>query len=203
MITGYFGLPGCGKTTYLTMLAQKELKKIEQGKSKYKRVLTNYYCDNCYKIDYKDLGHYEITDCLILLDEITLDADSRNFKQFDHFKKQFFLLHRHYNCDIVYFTQQWDGVDKKIRDITQNLYYCKKIGSFTKAKIIFRCVEINEFSKEIVTGYRFPTFLENIFNCKTKWCYRPKYYEFFDSWEKPKDINEIKSFERWVKNEED
>ena len=92
MIQGYFGLPGSGKTTFLTMLAQKELRKIRKNKSVYDKVLTNFYCDGCYKIDYKDLGHYSIENSLILLDEITLDADSRDFKQFDKFHKSFFLF---------------------------------------------------------------------------------------------------------------
>ena len=68
MIQGYFGLPGSGKTTFLTMLAQNELKKIRKNKSVYDKVLTNFYCDGCYKIDYKDLGHYSIENSLILLD---------------------------------------------------------------------------------------------------------------------------------------
>ena len=71
MVTGYFGLPGSGKTTFLTMLAQKELIKMQKGKSCYKHVLTNFYCYGCEKIDYKDLGSYEIEDSLILLDELT------------------------------------------------------------------------------------------------------------------------------------
>ena len=51
----FFGVPGCGKTTVLTALAQKELKKISKGKSKYDRVLTNFECEGCYKIDFNDL----------------------------------------------------------------------------------------------------------------------------------------------------
>ena len=123
MVTGYFGLPGSGKSTFLTRLAQKELKRIAKGKSSYTHVLTNFYCEGCERVDYKDLGNYCIENSLILLDEITLDADSRNFKQFDSAHKHFFLMHRHYGCDVIYFTQQYDGVDKKIRDITSNLYF--------------------------------------------------------------------------------
>ena len=202
MITGYFGLPGCGKTTFLTMLAQKELKKISKNKSAYQYVFTNYFCEGCYKINYLDLGNREIENSLILLDEITLDADSRNFKQFDQNKKQFFLLHRHYNCDLIYFTQQWDGVDKKIRDITQTLYYVKKLQfpffrEFTRAKLIFRCLEINELTKEIVSGYRFPNFFERFLGSTVKICFRPKYYKFFDSWERPTKISPILKMEKW------
>ena len=126
MIVGYFGLPGSGKTTFLTRIAQKELRNIAKGKSKYERVYTNFYCQVCYKIDFKNLGVYNVENALVLLDEITLDADSRDFKSFAHHTKSFFLLHRHYNCDVIYFTQQWNNVDKKIRDVTSDLFYVTK-----------------------------------------------------------------------------
>ena len=32
MLTCYFGVPGCGKTTLLTKLAVKELKRIKKGR---------------------------------------------------------------------------------------------------------------------------------------------------------------------------
>ena len=196
MVTGYFGLPGSGKTTFLTMLAQKELIKMQKGKSCYKHVLTNFYCYGCEKIDYKDLGSYEIEDSLILLDELTLDADSRNFKQFDEAHKKFFLLHRHYGCDVIYFTQQYDGIDKKIRDITQELYFVKKIFCFSHAKKIFRILDINEMTKEIVNGYRFSKLFDILFNKCSKWCFRPKWYKYFDSWERITGLKEM-NYQRW------
>lgn len=185
MITGYFGLPGSGKSTFLTALAQKELRRIRRGKSPYKHVLTNFYCEGCELIEYQDLGHYDISDAYILLDEITLDADSRNFKQFDEWHKSFFLLHRHYNCQIVYFTQQYDGVDKKIRDLTHDLYFVRKLGPFSCARRIWRVLDINEQTKEIVQGYRFSNLFEIIFSHPRKWCFRPRWYKFFDSFERP------------------
>lgn len=82
MITGYFGVPGCGKSTFLAMLATKELLKIRKGKSKYKYVLTNFPVHGCKCVRLEDLGRFDIHDSLILFDEITLDADSRDFKTF-------------------------------------------------------------------------------------------------------------------------
>lgn len=188
MIKGYFGLPGSGKSTFLTMIAQKEIKRIQRGKSRYKRVFTNFYCQGCYIIEYAKLGLYDFSDSLILLDEITLDADSRNFKQFDQVKKQFFLLHRHYGIDVIYFTQQWDGVDKKIRDITHDLYYVKKlrlpfISNLSVATRIFRVLDINEDTKEIVNGYRFPNWFDRLIGRTKEYCWRPKYYKYFDSFD--------------------
>lgn len=189
MIKGYFGLPGSGKTTFLTMIAQKELNRIASGRSPYKRVLTNFYCHGCYKIDYSQLGLYDLSDSLILLDEITLDADSRNFKQFDQIKKKFFLMHRHYSIDVIYFTQQWDGVDKKIRDITHDLYYVKKLrlpllDNISVATRIFRVLDINEDTKEIINGYRFPNWFDRLIGRTREWCIRPRWYPYFDSYDR-------------------
>lgn len=197
MVTGYFGLPGSGKTTFLTRLARRQLRKIAKGKSSYTHVLTNFYCEGCERVDYKDLGHFNIENAYILLDEITLDADSRNFKQFDEAHKHFFLMHRHYGCDVVYFTQQYDGVDKKIRDITSNLYFVKKRLMFTVATKIYRTLDINEMTKEIVQGYRFANWFEKWFLGGThQICYRPKWYKYFDSWDRPTDKEEY-TYKPW------
>ena len=188
MITGYFGLPGSGKTTFLTMLAQRELRRIRRGKSKYKFVATNFYCRGCMRLEYAQLGTVDIEDTLVLLDEITLDADSRDFKQFGKEKKSFFLLHRHFNCDVVYFTQQYDNVDKKIRDITHNLYFVRKLGPISIAKTIYRCLDINGQTKDIVSGYRFANWFESLFMRTRQYCFRPLYYKYFDSWDRPVNL---------------
>lgn len=174
----------------LAKIAAKELKRIKKGKSAYDRVLSNYYIDGCYKVTYEDLQTYDLSRSLILLDEITLDVDSRNFKSFNQQLKEFFILHRHEHIDIVYCSQQYDGVDKKIRDLTHELYYMKKCGNLTFAKCIYRKITIPEDS-EIKMGYVMPTFFQIITAPlrNIKFCWRPRYYKYFDSFEvlpKPK-----------------
>lgn len=214
MVTGYFGLPGSGKTTFLTMLAQKELKRIKRrekrGKPHYDKVLTNFDCDGCYKVDFKDIGTYDIQNCLILLDEITLDADSRDFKIFSKSSKQGFLYHRHYFNDIVYFTQDWSAVDKKIRDITHTLYYVRKpllwpFSCFSRAKRIYRTIEINEYTKDIINGYRFPKFFELLLGLfgiirLGRLCFRPKWYKYFDSFCQPLNLIPFE-YKKWGKED--
>lgn len=189
MITGYFGLPRCGKTTFATKEAIKALNDIKRGKSSYRCVFTNFYCEGCYQIDYSNLGKYNYIECLIVLDEITLDADSREFKQFDAVKKYFFLMHGHYEIDIIYCTQQWDAVDKKIRDITYDLFYVQKlrlpfISNFSTATRIFRYLTIDKHTHQIVYGYRFPNLFDRLLGDTKKFCWRPKYYRFFDTHER-------------------
>lgn len=190
MITCYFGLPGCGKSTMLAKIAYKELKRIRKGKSPYDRVLSNYYIDGCYKVTFEDMQKYNLSRSLILLDEITLDVDSRNFKSFNQQLKEFFILHRHEHIDIVYCSQQYDGVDKKVRDLTHELFYMKKIGNLTWARAIYRKITIPE-DAEIKMGYVFPKIVQFITRPFTnlRFCWRPRYYHMFDSFEvlpKPK-----------------
>lgn len=189
MITGYFGVPGCGKSTFLTMIAQKEIKRIKKGKSKYKYVLTNFPVANCFQIQLHDLGYYDIENCLILFDEISLDADSRDFKAFSQQTKTFFTLHRHCNNDIIYFCQDYSRVDKTIRNQTFDLWYIRSsvfpiFRQFSIAKRIYRNININEYTSELSLGYRFAKLTEIIFSKSKRICFRPMWYKYFDSFDK-------------------
>lgn len=151
MIIGYFGVPGCGKSTLLSKFAVKESKRIKKGKSKYKHVYTNFYVAGCEMIDFDKLNDLKVYDSLIILDEITLDADNRNFKSFPVGIRDFFILHRHLGCDIIYATQSYELVDKKIRQLTQELWYISKtvvplLCHFTIARRIYRTIKINEYT---------------------------------------------------------
>lgn len=190
MITGYFGVPGCGKTTILTKIAQKELRRIRKGRSKYEHVLTNFYCQGCEQIQLMDYKLYVTHNCLILLDELTLDADSRSHKSFPAEIKQFIVMHRHLNNDIVYFIQDYSRVDKTIRELTFDLWYVRKpvlpfFNRFSISRRIFRNITINEFTSDLVLGYRFSKFLERLFIPKgcMKITYRPRWYKYFDSYD--------------------
>lgn len=218
MITCYFGVPGSGKTTFLTKLAVDELKiqnslynthpffqkKIVRvfgsflsvfpfiGKffkvSPYKYVYTNFYCKGAHKINFSDLGRFVIRDSLIILDEITLDADNRNFKTFPETVRDFFILHRHLGNDIIYATQSYELVDKKIRQLTQDLWYLNRsvvpgLRAFSYSKRIYREININEHTSELTLGYRFCNFLERFFVSNFKLCCRWRYYKYFDSYD--------------------
>lgn len=189
MVSLYFGLPGAGKTTLMCHLAKKGLKN-----KKYKYVYGNVKMnlDGYIYIDNECIGKYDLSDCLILIDEATLFADSRDYKNFGKDKLEYFLEHRHYNADICLFTQQWDGVDRKIRVITDRVYYVFK-GFWTR-KWISTYYRIpygiiipdpkkdkgSEKLGDIIQGYCKPNVFVRLFAPKL---YRPAYYKYFDSWE--------------------
>lgn len=190
MVELFFGLPGCGKTTLMTSIAYKYARK----RKPYKHI----YCNVKIKvphvtyIDNECIGKYDLRDCLLLIDEATLFADSRAFKAFTHDKLSYFLEHRHFKADILLFTQQWDGVDRKIRVITDRVFYVfkgKLFGHwFTSYYRIPYGIIIPDPKKaqggeklgDIVQGYCKPSFLQRIFCHKV---YRPKWYKYFDSFE--------------------
>lgn len=195
-IHAYFGVPGVGKTTMLTAIAQKELKKKAKGTSPYEHICTNFYCSGCERFNVSDLGKYKFENSLLLIDEITLDVDSRDYKQFSVGLKEFFILHRHLHNTIIYFCQDYSRVDKTIRDMTSDLWYLKRsvlpfFGGFTVAKRIFRNININEYTSELTLGYRFASFTEAIFTSSKKIFYRKKWYKYFDSYDEGNLANRI------------
>lgn len=192
-ISLYFGLPGSGKTT---LLAKHALDAVKS--KKYHHVYTNVhntipgvtYIDNAY------IGTYDLSNSLVLIDEATLFADSRDHKNFSKERISFFLLSRHNRVDINLYTQQWNGVDLKIRVITDRVYYVYK------TPIIGRLFHITKYYRipygiiipdpkksdgeklgEIIQGYAKPNFLVRLFCPRV---HRRRYYKYFDSFEAPK-----------------
>lgn len=186
MITGLFGVPRVGKNTVLTMIAQRELVLMKKGKSKYKHIYTDFYCKGCEKFEYKDFRKYKAYDSLFLIEEMGMDADGRHYKSFTDEERNWFVLHGHVRCDIIYATHDYSNVDKKIRDVTEELWYLTKscvpvVRNFTVGTRIFRAIAINEMNAELVNGYRFSTLLEKIFSRVRMIVFRPVWYGYFDS----------------------
>lgn len=185
MITGYFGLPGSGKSTFLAMIAYKALKK---GHVVF--VNEDFPITGCYLYNFSDLGKYELRDGLILMDEISLDADNRDFKTFSKRSKEFFALHRHFGLDVVWATQTFDGADKKIKNLTQQLYYIRPFGNLsfaievTSFMIIPSKKSLKTQAQDILQSHIKPGFLSLLLfpiNGSIKFCRRKKYYDLFDS----------------------
>ena len=180
MIKCYFGVPGCGKSTIL-------VKEYKKNKRRYDHVYTiNLQIKGVEMITKEDLEKYKFKNTLILWDEITMDADNRSFKTFSNDLRDMFVLHRHFGIDIVYATQNFENVDKKVRDLTCELWYMNKsvvpfLKSFTTAKRIYRQVNINEHTSELTLGYRFCNFIESIFVSNFKLCWRRRYYRYFNT----------------------
>ena len=186
-VSRYFGLPGCGKTTTLAMLAYKGVRS-----GRYEHIYSNVHLEmpGVTYIPFSALGQWELRDCLILIDEAMVYCGDRDYKSFDKSRLEFFVMHRHHYCDIVLFSQEADGVDKKIRSISADMYYVKKgllLGNWitTIYKIPYGIVWPDRQSNgenlgKIVMGYIKPSLISRL--CATRYL-RSKYYPYFDSWE--------------------
>lgn len=191
MIIGVFGLPGMGKTTFLTKVARKcNSGKTYLGIPPHSKVFTNFECRGCYKLDFEALGVYHFSDALILIDEIMLLADTRDFKSFPKQLKYFFSHHRHFNCDVVWCSQYYDDCDKKIRVLTQKFYLLEKSPWFpiSYAKPIERFLGV-EGSKMVDAFVIAP---------RPFWAcvWRPHFYSDFDSFSQ-KSLLPLSKLELW------
>lgn len=193
MITGVFGLTGAGKSTFLAWCASQALvdKPISCGhfvwktplvdnSVRYERVYTNFECPGCYKLNFNDLGRRCFENSLILIDEISLLCDSRNYKEFDDATKYFFTHHRKYNTDVIWCGQSYMDTDIKIRRLTKQYCFIES-AAFGRSRVspLAKVLEVSE-SGQIVEGFRDAPF----FGCK--WLKRSKYYKMFDSFERRK-----------------
>lgn len=217
MINYYFGLPGCGKTTHLVATALKENSRIIKGTSKFDRVLTNVRLtvpegveSHVYLIQNEDIGIFDMSRSLILLDEVQMIFDSRDYKSLTKERRDFLMLHRHYKIVLHMYNQIHDGVDKKIRYITNNVYYLKRnilTGKTTPHRVKYcmyipkkpkrnELIQASDASGDITMRYYQSGFLEHFLS---KLLIEPpvklqRYWKYFDSYDAP--ALPYKEFER-------
>lgn len=180
MILGIFGLPRSGKTTTATAIAQSALKHkafLPDMRRDYDRVFTTFFCKGCEKLNFDDLKKYAFPNSLVIIDEISLFADNRNFKTFDSELVYFFKMHGHFHIDCIWLSQSAGDADKKIRDVTDTLYLLER-SRFNNYSIL----------KPIYHNY--DTKHRDIKDCydiapRMRWKYfnRKKWYSYFDSYE--------------------
>lgn len=120
-----FGKKGSGKSTLLMKLAVKYQK---AGRL----VFSNTEMYGCYKLDIKkDFGYKAPPpNSVIMIDEVGLIWDSRNYKSFDlENVGRFLRLQRHYKCTVILASQDF-SIDKRIRDLCDEMYLCSCIAGF-------------------------------------------------------------------------
>lgn len=176
MVYAILGLPRSGKTTTLACIAYHALqhKSFLNFRSDYKRVFSTFYLKGTYKLDFEDLPNYNFSNSLILVDEIGLLADSRNFKNFSDKMTYFFKMHGHQESDVVVCSQTLD-FDKKIRDIIDEYYFLEPW--YLGYSLLIPIKHSFDEARGMIDKYsRAP---------RSKWKHirRKKYYHLFDSYE--------------------
>lgn len=179
VITNYFmkkgnkfdyviGATGSGKSTLSAWYAKKALKKG-------KKVYSFTPIMGAFKIVIDDVGVYDISNSLLIIDEAGITFDNRKFKSnFTPEQLEFFKKHRHYNTDIVIISQALDA-DKKLRDLAKKIFLVKRsiLPTHFFTRQIKKDVVINDMTKDLTDGYNFIPFSRKYYLASRYW----KYFE--------------------------
>lgn len=171
-LTIYFGAPGSGKSTLAAAIAYKALK--QKGK-----VWSNFSIKGCMQLNPKaDLGVYMIDKGTVLIDEIGIDYNNRDFKSFPVTSLEWFKKYRHDKCHVHVFSQSWEDMDKKIRLLATRYYVCKRsmIPFLYKRTRYVKDVGVKTETKE------FGDIFDKV-PLSTRYVFAPKYWDMFDSFE--------------------
>lgn len=118
----FMGKKGVGKSTILQKLAWKHYKRkwhiyCNYGDSNFK-MATQIDCSKLWEQEIKPHS-------VILIDEVNLLWDNRDFKKFPQELNRWFRAQRHNKIKVILFSQTSD-VDKKIRDLTDRIYLVRR-----------------------------------------------------------------------------
>ena len=179
-----FGKKGSGKSTLLTKYA---LDYLRRGWTVY----STEKCPGTYQIKAKDIGYSMFPPkSVIIVDEVGMIWDNRGFKTFPPEVRDYFKLQRHYQHVVILASQTFD-VDKKIRDLADEMYLVeKKFRVFSYAKKILRRTVLLESknSKDgdsrIAEDLVYDSLLL-FWAGSRKLTYIPKYTQYFDSFKVP------------------
>lgn len=180
----YFGLPGSGKSTFLT---RDIVKASQSGHKCYVANLDLIELPNVYKITKDDIGKYKFPPgSRIFFDEASLNGyDNRDFSK--NFKGNNSLPYikyiRHYRNRITFSNQGYEEFDKKLRNLTNKLWYVRGNRFFTYAILISKTITIDKDTKQIIDGYTKPSIFQMLFSTKVvRILSTRKYRKFYDSY---------------------
>lgn len=191
----FFGVPGSGKSTFCSAIIEHFYKDLGED-----HVFCNYPFEHSTLLNLKYLSQYRLNPdgkpCLLLIDEASARYSNRDFKSFGKELTEFFCMHRHEHIMVIVFSQTYNGMDKKIRDVCNELYIVRKLGPVIRAVPVRVKIGINEFTKELCDEYYTDNFFKMIF--KSMYIYAPRYWKHFDSYdvrEKPSIWDVMPGFE--------
>lgn len=149
---GIAGPPGSGKTLLLTYFTNKYLKqkrwKVYANFDVYfKGVEVKKFNLQAFKAGkwFPEDGTDEAP-AIMLIDELGIDYDNRNFKgAFKESTLTWLREHRHHKCAIIWASQTYDDVDKKWRNVTEQVILVKRamLRNFISYKRIFKKIDLD------------------------------------------------------------
>lgn len=187
-----FGKKGSGKSTLMCKLAMKYNKKGF-------KVYCNTVIPGTYYFDTELVGFAHFPEnSVLLIDEVGMIWDNRDFKSFKKEVRNYFKLQRHYKHIVYLFSQSFD-VDKKLRDLTDNMYMIFNFCNFLSiARRVTKTITISHADSnvtgesKIVDDYKLDSILLFMFGT-VKITYIPKYAKYFNTYDAPQ--LKIRNFE--------
>lgn len=175
-----FGKKGSGKSTFLVKQAMRYMRK---GYTVYTN-MDDLCLENVRIIDAMDIGDFvPVENSLLLLDEVGMIYDNRDFKKFKPQTRDFYKLQRHYKV-VVYLASQTYDIDKKLRDLTDSMFLVTNfLTVFSLVRPISKKVALTQATSEGESRIA-----ENLkFQFITNWkiTYIPRYIKYFQSFKAP------------------
>lgn len=119
------GPPGSGKTTFAAFISK-------WCKQQNEPCFSNIPLFDTYKFIWsQDFGTNLIENSTLIIDEAALESGlnnrdfKTNFKDSNFRRLETLKLHRHFGLDLWFFSQ-WDDIDLKVRELSQQYYVLKK-----------------------------------------------------------------------------
>lgn len=179
-----FGKKGSGKTTYMTKLAV-------QYHKKGRKIYSNTNIPYATVIDIRTLGQFvPPPESVLLIDEVGMIWDNRNFKNFRDDVRDYFKLQRHYRNIVYLFSQTFD-IDLKLRNLTDAMFLVTSpIPILSVVKRIKRTIvlvqPIADAEGRIADNLEFVPFWQNLFGARAlQITFIPRWAKFFDSHDAP------------------
>lgn len=140
-----FGKKGSGKSSYLVRQAIRYQKK---GYIVYTN-MSDCCLENIRIIDADTLGDFvPVADSCLLLDEVGMLYDNRDFRNLKKSVRDFFKLQRHYKV-VCFLASQTFDIDKKIRDLVDQMYLVSNVATaFSLVRPIRKTVTLTEATAE-------------------------------------------------------
>lgn len=188
-----FGKKGSGKTTNLTKIA---LQHIKQGWKVYSTI----EIPGTYLFKVEQIGYFTFEpNSVVLIDEVGMIWDNRDFAKFKPEVRDFFKFQRQYKLKVYLFSQTFD-VDLKLRNLTDEMYLIKSFARvFSIQRRILKKITIKECAdgtSTLADNYAF----DWPFFGGLKFTFIPRYVAFFKSYDPKKlayigskymDMNEV------------
>lgn len=203
-----FGKKGSGKSTYLVKLALKYQKK---GWLIYTN-MEDMMISGVRAINVEHIGDFVPEQhSVLLLDEVGMIWDARDYKKFKPSVRDFFKYQRHYHV-ICYLASQTFDIDKKLRDLTDGMFlHLSVMNVFSIGKRIYKSIVLTESTSEaesrISENLKFAPFWNWTLT------FIPKYTKYFDSFNipdvpqiqykelvAPEPVKQMKRLHLWKKN---